>query len=380
MGTLRPALCFTTILAACSSSDTAQSKLPSGDTGGVQMQDWPAILTSIGNTIVMPRLEGTTAAANNLATASNAFCDAPDAERLASAQSAWSDLMGVWKHGEAGQFGPVWMEPWRVGPKVDFWPARPDNIQEILDEEFDLTVDSVAGLGTIHRGLPVMDWVMFVEGTETLAAFTSPDTGERRCDYLVALAGDTANQMTILHDAWAPTGSNYLANYLSPDATTDLMSTRETMDELVNRAIFAVENVRLLKLGKPAGQSSGGTPQVERVESPQSGRSLQNALDTLAGVESVVRGDYAGSDGLGLLDAVADPERQASIQTDFDTTYAAAVAAIEAVPPPLTESIYTHSVELEQATSAVRDLQVVLQVDLAQALAVTIRFNDTDGD
>ncbi|HCH62458.1 MAG TPA: hypothetical protein DFR83_06615 [Deltaproteobacteria bacterium] len=370
-------LALTVSMAACASGDPAQSK---SDSGVDEQRAWPSVLESIGNTIVMPRLEATTAAANQLSSTADAFCAAPDADGLAASQAAWSDLMGVWKHGEAGQFGPVWMEPWRVGPKVDFWPARPDNIQEILDESFELTAESVSGLGTIHRGLPVLDWILFAEGDDSLAAFSDPSTGERRCSYLTALAGDTANQMIILHDAWDPAGANYLANYLSPGPTTDFMSTRETMDELVNRAIFAVENVRLLKLGKPAGQSSGGTPQLERVESPQSGRSLQNALDTLAGVESVVLGDYAGADGPGLLDAVSDPERRAEIQSAFDMRYTAAVAAIEVVPPPLTESIYTHSAELTDATNAVRELQVVLQVDLAQALAVTIRFNDTDGD
>ena len=380
MGT-RPLALFLSAssLVGCSSGDTAPGKTGT-DTGIGEMRDWPSVLESIGSTIVMPRLEDTTAAANHLSSTADAFCAAPDAAGLAAAQAAWSDLMGVWKHGEAGQFGPVWMEPWRVGPKVDFWPARPDNIQEILDESFELTAESVSGLGTIHRGLPVLDWVLFVEGDNSLAAFSNPDTGERRCDYLTALAGDTANQLTILHDAWAPSGENYIANYLSPGPTTDFMSTRETMDEVVNRAIFAVENVRLLKLGKPAGQSSGGTPQLERVESPQSGRSLQNALDTLAGVESVFLGDYAGVDGPGLLDAVSDPDRRSAIQAAFEARYAEAVAAVEVVPPPLTDSIYTHSAELTDATNAVRELQVVLQVDLAQALAVTIRFNDTDGD
>jgi hypothetical protein len=380
MGHTQPAIAAALVLLAGCSPGGKPTTTGLTDTGTDITSGWDGILSSIGTTIVMPRFEATLTAADALAAQANTFCQAPDADGLDATRTAWSAVMAHWKHGESGQFGPVWMEPWRVGPKVDTWPARPASIQGILDDDFDLTFEVVSTLGTVHRGLPVLDWLLFVDGTESLAAFTDPTTGSRRCDYLVAVTADTANQFMVLRDTWSPSGTNWLANYTAPGPSTDLMSTRASMDEVVNRTIFAVENVRLLKLGKPAGQSSGGTPQLDLIESPQSGRSLRNALDSLAGIEGVFLGAYEGSQGSGLIDAVADPERQATIRSAFDTHYAASVSAIEAVPPPLTEAIYTHSVELDAATTAIRDLQVVLQVDLAQALAVTIRFNDTDGD
>ncbi len=363
-------------------SDSTAPGTPSGttDSGTVADTAWDGILASIGTTVVMPRFADTATAAAALSTQAQAFCAAPDAAGLLATQEAWHAVMAPWKQSEVGQFGPVWMEPWRVGPKVDFWPARPDSIEDLLEDDFAVDAESVGNLGTVHRGLPVLDWTLFEPGDDTLAAFTDPTTGARRCDYLMGLTGDTAHQLLLLHDVWSPEGDNWLANYTDPSEATELMSTREAMDEVVNRAIFAVENIRALKLGKPAGQDSGGTPQPDALESPQSGRSLQDALDALQGVNDTLLGDYAGVDGPGLLDAIPDPHMRDQITADYTAAYSAAVSAVQAVPAPLSDTIFADPTVVDLATSAIRDLQVVLQVDLAQALSVTIRFNDTDGD
>ena len=363
-------------------TDTQDTQEPQDDTqdSGEAGPDWDAILASIGTTVAMPRFGDMVTTAESLSSASQAFCAAPDAAGLEATQTAWHAVMEVWKQGEPAQFGPVWNEPWRVGPKLDFWPARPSNIESVLAADYAVDAEAVSMMGTVTRGLPVLDWILFEPGADTLAAFTDTTTGARRCDYLVGLTGDVHNLMQIQHDVWSPDGEDWLANYTSPGPSTDLMSTRDTMDEVVNRTIFAVENVRTLKLGKPAGQDSGGTPQPDLLESPQSGRGIQNALDVLQGVEDTVLGDYGGVDGLGLLDAIPDDDKRASISADFARTHAAAVEAVAAIPAPLSETIFTDPVVIDTATSAVRDLQVVLQVDLAQALSVTIRFNDTDGD
>jgi len=374
-----------TFLIACSGTarpdkSPGTTSVDTVDSGTTDTVDWDAILASIGTTVVMPRFVDTTTAAHTLSAAAVDFCAAPDAAGLVATQDAWHGVMAVWKQGEPGQFGPVWMEPWRVGPKVDFWPARPDNIQELLEDDYAVDAESVAAMGGVHRGLPVLDWLLFAPGDDTLAAFTEAETARRRCDYLVGLTGDVANQLQLLHDAWSPDGENWLANYTAPGPSHEYMSTREIMDEVVNRVIFSVENVRALKLGKPAGQDSGGTPQPGALESPQSGRTIENALDVLQGVDDRVRGDYAGVDGPGLLDAIPDADKRADITASYIAAYDAAVAAVSAIPAPLSETIYADPASVDLATEAVRDLQVVLQVDLAQALSVTIRFNDTDGD
>ena len=58
----------------------------------------------------------------------------------------------------------------------------------------------------------------------------------------------------------------------------------------------------------------------------------------------------------------------------------AADGALAAIVDPLGPSLTTDPVPVRRAIEAVKDLQVVLQVELAQAWQITVQFNDNDGD
>ena len=53
---------------------------------------------------------------------------------------------------------------------------------------------------------------------------------------------------------------------------------------------------------------------------------------------------------------------------------------VKEIPEPLEQAILLDREIIARAQEALLALQVAVQVDLAQALSVTIAFNDNDGD
>ena len=65
---------------------------------------------------------------------------------------------------------------------------------------------------------------------------------------------------------------------------------------------------------------------------------------------------------------------------DIDALLSTSATRLAEVPDPLEQTISLEPELVVRAQEALLALQVAIQVDLAQALGVTITFNDNDGD
>lgn len=305
-----------------------------------------------------------------LEAAALAFCGSPTDAGLTDVRDRWREARGPWKRMEIVGFGPVVDEPHRYGPLIDFWPVRDTVVDDLLAEETALDLDSVRGFGASTRGFPVLDYLLWhpeLEGATTFA------NDPRRCTYIASLATDLRMNADDLHGAWLA----YAPLLLEPAAQTDFayLDTQDVVDEWVNRMLFALDNIRAEKLGKPLGDGSQGNPLPDAVESRYSARSLADARDVYAGVEIVFDGREMGFDDL-------MPPSRTPI-TFFDNMAVArddARAALAAVPEPLEASITADPASVVAAQDALREVQVLIQVEMAQALNVALAFNDNDGD
>lgn len=328
-----------------------------------------ATLTHLADAVIRPDQDELVAATQQLEDDVRALCEAPSPARLTQAREAWWVARAPWKRSEVLAFGPVRDEPWRVGPKLDTWPARHDAIDTWLAGDSGLTPTDFAGMGSVTRGFPVLEVLLWHDDT---VAWLPADP--RRCLAAQGLAADIHALALTLHRAWSPDGDDWRARFVDPASSPGPFATeQDVIDELVNRLGFTIENIRHDKLGGPAGLLDGSDAQPELLESRPSGRSLRDAQDALAGVEALFRGDQA--QGIeALLDTA--PEDVAA----FHAAHAAAAQALEDLPDPLEPALTPSRAAIGLARDALRDLQVVVQVDIAQSLSVTITFNDNDGD
>lgn len=304
----------------------------------------------------------------------DALCAAPSEATLEAARSAWMDAREPFKRAEVFAFGPYSRPEFRIGPKIDSWPARPDTVEEWLSGTDAVDPATLATLGIWHKGLPVIEYFLYAPDASGQAPLEEP----RRCEYLRSTGVELESRARELHLAWAPEGGDF-AHQLSGAGRTSTAwrSLRDAFGEVVNRMGFTIENMRRDKLGRPLGDMTGGTPLPNETESRFSGRAVRDILDNLAGIEVLFFGDSTRN-----LPGVSSYaiERGRNFDQQFREALDAARAALEAVNVPLGEAVSTEADRVREASERLRELQSLIQTELISALGLSLNFNDNDGD
>lgn len=327
----------------------------------------PAVLAALASEAAVGTYTTFATSAEAAATATAALCADPTEQTLAAARDGWWAERAPWKNAELIQFGPVVEYPERLGPKLDDWPVNAEAVEELIESEDAL---DFSAMGSATRGMPVVEYLLWAQGDETLASLID---APRRCAVAAGAAADIHDNAVLMVSAWE---EGWQAQLATPAAVEDgaYETDQEALDEWVNRMVFTVENIRATKLGKPLGDGAGGSPQPDTLESPYSARSLTDARDALAGTEAVWAG--SGAPLSGVRDLVTD----AALAEQLDGLFETAAARMAEIPEPLSDTILLQPEIVVRAQEALQALQVAIQVDLAQALSVTITFNDNDGD
>ena len=302
------------------------------------------------------------------------LCAVPSTQSLEAAQSAWWALRAPWKWAEVFAFGP-YLEPVRIGPMIDFWPARPDSVNEVLAGTEALTPEFAAALGASAKGLPALEYLLYEPGVDLIAAY---QTTPRRCEYLLAIAAELTARLRELRAAWDPAAGGYLNELLRAGRGSSVYDTlRMALADMVVRMAATVELARLDKLGRPNGATTGGIPQPDKVESPFSGRSLEDIRDNLRGLEFLYFGDEAnGTVGLDWYLRSRGKFLGRRLRQRFDDSY----AALDAVPEPLIEAVAGDPASVDAAIATLGELQAAFQVEIAGALSLSVGFTGNDGD
>lgn len=342
--------------------------------------DRKAMLESLGSDVVIPMYEAFADETATLVDDAKAFCNGTSGSRLEDLQDQWKAARFAWKRTEIINFGPSVEQPWRLGPKIDSWPVREDTVEANLASDQPLTFEVVRTLGASSRGLATMEYLIFdPDGVGiALEKFENDDNGQR-CNYTVALAEDLQVNADAMVRAWSPQGDDYLGDLLAAgEPGAPFMSIRDATNEVVNRMLFLTENIMREKLGAPLGLDSGGAPRPERVESPYSDHSIEDILANLEGLENLYRGRFESRQGIGVQLWV----RWYSPDVDWQmlTEITESRWAIEAIPPPLRHAVVNDPELVRAAYDQIRELRNAIGVDVINALAGSVTFNETDGD
>jgi predicted lipoprotein len=374
-GVITFVLCFALVapLLSCDGGDTMPPP--------VDDFDRRAMLESLVDVVVIPTYRDFVTASEELESTAQSFCASPDATSLDAAQDAWWAARGAWKRADGWAFGPYADAPLRLGPKIDFWPVRETNVSAVLVGVEPIDQAFLDGQGVAVKGLPVVEYLLFDPAggdAAVLAAFGAPE-GARRCEYVVALSADLVVRGQEMVTAWDPSAGDYRSEVVDAgEGSVDFLTLHDAVSEMMNRLVFCIENIREMKLAEPQGKRSGGEPRPDSVESRYSDRSFDDILDNLASIEALYTGDYDGVDGVGYQDFLLArrPDLDAEVLARLDD----AKRLIAAVGSPLRVAVVDDPVPVEEAFQAVKALHLLFGIEVAQALAVTITFNDTDAD
>jgi predicted lipoprotein len=338
------------------------------------------VLSSLASTVIIPRYQKLKESAELLNQKVEQLCETPSMENLTVVKDQWNEVRDLWKSSEVVRFGPYDDLPLRVGPKIDFWPPRPDKIEDLLEGTEIITPSLLDSMGTTVRGLPVSEYLLYGPQSDQLL-----ESEHRRCAFLSANTLDLVSNVDTFIQAWTPlenTADDFPSfGWEFVNSGTDksrYYDPHKAVNEVVSRMILTVEDIRVLKLGKPLGDSSGGNPLFDRLESPYALRSIQDSVQALKGIYPFFYGEFDGNKGQGVLDLLRG-EHPEMIER-FEQSYQAGLASLLAIESSLKTAIVDHRDQVENAQDVLRELQVVLQIELAQVLNVNPGFNDNDGD
>lgn len=361
------------LLAACSGGggDSADSSDRASIIGVVE---------ELGQYLWSPRYASAASQAGDLRSAAQELCTEPSSTRLDAAQDNWWAAKSPWKESDALAFGPYSWTVSRLGPAIDGWPADDDWLRALVEGDDPVDEEMIAGLGSTTTGFPALEWLLYGEGSEALTVTEDP-LGARRCALTVLLAQRLRDDTSVMSELWHTGEGSYLDQLIHPgDPGDDFETPSEVEAEIINRMLFTVQDLRETRLGKPLGTDSGGLPQPGLVEAPYSHRSLRDARDSLRGVRDHWTGArLAGDQRLGMVDRIPSRDRE-DIDLRFLAAIDAADTALAAIPEPLSTAVEDTPATVQDARDALLAVQVLLQVDIAQALQVTVQFNDSDGD
>jgi predicted lipoprotein len=365
------------------------------------------LLEGLGNQIFVPRYAEFEKLSQTLADEAKALCAAPSDDALGAARDAWWAARAPLKRNELLYFGPFTDAPLRIGPKVDFWPARPDDIEALLASREPLDVAAMDARSASERGTPAIEYLLYVLPTrpvdtgmggasatggagmggmggsspaepaqEPVSVEEAFAKGSERCLYLTAATGDLAVQAAALRKAWDPKDGNYLSNLVDAGRDKQFTTIDLALGEVVNRLAFVIANIRGEKLGVPAGRLKEAQP--DTMESRFSGRTIEDVRDNLRGVEEVIFGaDVSDAASIaGYLKAIDQgdlvPELQKAIDQGYDL--------LDAIDDPLREHYADDQKDVFAAIDGLAQLQTLIQVDMIHAMALKLTFNDIDGD
>jgi predicted lipoprotein len=164
-----------------------------------------AMLHDLTDVVILPTYAALVSETSGLARAGAALRDAPDAETLAAMRAAWRAARHPWKQSEAFRFGPSESLQLRIRTKLDWWPPNEERIEEEIAGSAVLTAEYIDGLGVNKRGFAALEYLLFdaIGDPDTVLATLTGATGQRRRQFIAAVAADMAVQSQRLFDAWS---------------------------------------------------------------------------------------------------------------------------------------------------------------------------------
>lgn len=341
--------------------------------------DRSQMLAGLATGVMAPTIARFSTETSALQESFSALCDAPSADMLIAAQSAWRTARAPWKRSEAFAFGPV--KDLRTRSDVDWAPAEGDQIEQLLAGSDEITPDLLALQGAGARGFLAMEYLLFAEeGNEQVLASFGPESTDAlsRCQYLLALASVASGAGIALNNAWQGETGFAQALATAGEESAVYTSTQAALNDLVNALIFGLEDIAGEKLGMPMGLTSGGSPQPDLVQAALSDNAIQDILENLEGLKAVYEGDPSTGAAVGIGSLIAD--RKDTIDTRIREELDTAFAAVAAIPGPLEVAVVAHPSEVQTAWNSIKALQTSFTTDVAALLGVTLTFNDNDGD
>ncbi len=286
-----------------------------------------------------------------LAEAAGRFEELADAGRLETTRTCWVEAACAAQEVEACRIGPI--TEGGLASTFYFLPTRPASIERAI-QALSKGDEEVAALGAAAKGLYAMEYLLFPKDGATALERFSGDAGECRRRYLHQIAREAAERAERLAKDWRVP--------YRPAAVAFLNGGQGSLNALVNRMVMTTDAVVMARLA-----SEREVPDRDKIPGSASGHSDRLLEATVKGLRQLHEG------GLSAYTR----RLNAPLADRLDQQFASAMTSLARLNQNPDSQDQSPMVEVARQCSP---LDVLLEVDLASSLGVTLTFISTDGD
>lgn len=337
--------------------------------------DQAALLSQVGNALILPNYEDLSIRVGLLESASTDFQASPSVATLGNLQTRFQDAYLDWVHCSTFELGPAAERSFRA--HVNTFPTDTSQIQQnIQSGNYDLATAS----NLDAKGLPALDYLLHGlanSAVGTVDQFNDPVEGPALKSYLNDVVSDLKTMTDEVFQAWQ---GGYTSTFVQAEGT-DVGS---SLGKLVNQLNFDYEILKKPRLGIPLGTQTLGTPLPEKVEAVYSEMSLELMRTHFEAISNIYHGkSRAEVDGYGFheaLLALGATYNGGQLADAIAAQINATRSALAAIPGPLASTVVNNPGPAESAYQEVQKLLVLFKTDMSSSLGVLITYVDNDGD
>lgn len=350
-------------LVACSGNDTGSDE----DSQEDLMEQRITHLENADKYGALPTYEGLEVYSEQFKSATDALNSDPNQQNLETAREQWKELAAALKKCELYDIGDV--KDSYLHYRIHRWPTNIELLEDTLSGR--ATIDAVYAdrLGSQIIGLGALEYLLFKDDLATTIELY--DSEPRRLAYLWEITQLQHELVKKVVQRWKDYGPEFIV------ATQSRISGGQ--NQLTNSLLSFLEQTARLRLGNPAGESSGQAPDVSRLEAPFSDYSLEMIASGFEEWKRCFYGNFPeSSNEYGFDDYLATLNAQDLVDR-IETSIKACDAELVK-----TQSLNKELVENTQQVLALQErfneLASLIKADLASVTGATITVNDSDGD
>ncbi|MFV0247875.1 MAG: imelysin family protein [Tenacibaculum sp.] len=315
------------------------------------------------NSTEKPIRQNLTESINNLNTAVNSFANTTNKENLQIVKEAWKEAAINFSLIEVFNFGEV--KSTNIQTAFYSWGANEAAIANFIASTDITNEENINSLPTNNRGLSAIEFLLFEQTEElTLQSFSN----KRRLDYLQELGKNLVAKSTAYNLLWGSYQIIFIEN--------DKNGINGSINQVVNQMYALLEDIKSLKIGQPAAIEKTTTANAEILQAEKSSFSLQLIQKNIESIKRLYFGDTNGLD-----DYVFFKTKNSELNDQIEKTFVEIENKITDFKGiPLKESIFSQSADVQSLYRSIRNLLILVRVDLANVLSVTITVTDNDGD
>ena len=303
-----------------------------------------------------------------------ALCREPSAKSIEDAKAVFVSAVPAWSHVEILRFGPIIAD--RRYERLFYWPDPKGlgtrQIKDVLAKKDPAVTEpaKLAEKSVALQGLPALEYLLYGDGSETLAQ--SGGDGEFRCRFAAAVAANIATIAKDVTEGWSD-GAPAAKAFLEPGPDNPVYRTpKEVTLELFKAFTAGIELMRDQKLAKPLGASpEQAKPRLAAFW--RSGLAFASMAGNLEGVCALF-----AKGGLARIVAQDSPGVENSVLFDLDR----AISVLRGIGLPAEEAFRNADLraKLEALRVSLKSARDTAGDSISRGAGLSFGFNAMDGD